>query len=249
MFERTDYAMFALCALVLVLAAAAPAAAERVSDPGNLVSIDAPADWPSVAPGGAATALRRMGKGHMKIIGIDPARTALLLINPGRARDLIPYISVTIADRGGLNPSEQELERLPRLIESVYSRMMGSRFKVLMLERSELGGLPSVKLTGIYRWRTVNIKVLQHLVPGSGRLYAVTFTSKERDFSGLHDEAEQVMNSIRIADPPLLLDWLWDAARWVVLLGLIGGVIWLTMVAASNRGEEGQSVSQFLRKK
>jgi hypothetical protein len=241
--------LLAACIAILLLTAL-PAAAERVSDRDNLISIEAPSGWRSIPPEDAVNSLRRLAKGELRIVGVDRDRTRVLLINSDKAHDIVPHISISIADRGGLSISDTDLGRLSRLVESVYSEAMGTRFRLLMLEKAELGGLQSVRLTGIYRWRTVNIKILQYLIPGGGRLYAVTFTAKEREFNGLLSEAESAMNTVRISDPLLLLDWLWSAVRWLILLSLIGGIIWLTMIAAgSTGGGEGTSVSRFLRKK
>ncbi len=231
-------------------AAATAALAERVSDSEGNVSIEIPPGWQVVSPENIRETLLRLDKGDLRIVGVDPERTTILTINAVEAKDITPLVYVLKADSGGLTLSEEDVDNLRRQIESVYSEEMDSRFKLLTLEKSEIGGLQAVRLTGIFRWRTVNIKMLQFLIPGTDYLYAVTYTAKEREFNRFLSVAESALGTVQITDPQIILDWLWDAFRWIVLVGLLIGIIWLTMVAASNRGGgEGSSVSPFMRKK
>jgi len=234
---------------------AAPAAVERISDPANRVSLELPEGWTAVRPEAAREALRSLSGRELRIVGIDQSKTVLLAVDARDAQDIIPHISVSVADVGGLGLSDADLEELESELERLYSEQMGGRFKLLTLKGYELGGLRAARVTGIYRWRTVNIKILQYLVPGTDRLYAVTYTAKEREFRRSLSAAEAAMGTLIIADPPLRLEWLWESLRWATLLILVAGILWLTIIATSSRpgkgrgGAESLAASQFLRKR
>lgn len=239
-----------LLSLCVLHAATTVALAERVSDPDGNVSVELPPGWQAVSPENIRETLTRLNKSDLRIIGVDPERITILAINAAEAKDIAPLVYVSRTNFGGLALSDDDIDNLRRQISAIYSEEMDSRFKLLTLEKSEIGGLPAARLTGIYRWRTVNIKLLQFLIPGTQYLHAVTYSAKEREFNRFLPEVESALETVRIADPPVVLDWLWNALRWIVLLGLVAGVIWLTMVAASSRGGgEGSSVSPFLRRK
>ena len=228
-------------ALALCLLALAPSAAPAVQSAGSAVevSITAPDGWISAKPEDAAQLLRDLSHNELRVIGIDGERTVLLAMNIAQAKDIVPVISIAVADVGGLDVGESDLEKIEREIEERYSDRLGTPFKLLMIENSSLGGLLCARLTGIYRWRTVNIKILQYLVPGEDRLYAVTYAAKEREFRDHLESAEGAMNTLMIGDAPLRLGWLWETLRWVGLLAIVLAIVWLTIIAASNRPQRG----------
>ena len=55
--------------------------AQTISDPGNLVTFDTPAgEWRSVEPGEAAESLRIIGNPRLRLVGVQPAETVILLL-------------------------------------------------------------------------------------------------------------------------------------------------------------------------
>ncbi len=234
-----------------------PAQAERISDPGELVSFVRPVGWTQVSPGDIRAAINSLNNPELTLIGIDSEKAALLLTRLSDARDIIPHIQVAVHPVAGLGLSEADLEALESTLEEEYSNRMGSRFKLLTMRRVELGGLRAAKITGIYRWRTVNIKILQVLVPGTERLYEITYTAKERDFSRFLEEVEESLGTVQIVDPPLVLDWLWDWAGKLALLFLLALIFLLIINLVFARSgqrrlgapaERGSAVKPFLKK-
>ncbi len=235
-----------------------PGLAEQASDPRELISFDPPAGWTPVSPGKLRETIRALNNPGLKLIGADPGGAVLFFAKITGAGDIIPHLQVRIHDIRGLGLSETDLLEMEKDLEKRYSERMGSRFKLLTLRRTELGGLRAARITGIYRWRTVNIKVLQCLLPGTDHLYEITYTAKEREFSRHLNEVEESLATVQIADPPLILDWLWNGINTLILLLLMGIILWLFLLMVGNRpgwqksaasGERGTAVGSFLRKK
>ena len=226
--------LFVVVVASILLIGVEPTAAERASDARELISLETPEGWTAVLREQMQETIRSLRNPNLNLVGVDRERVELLFINADEADDLIPSLQVFIFDFGGLGLEDGDLEELQANVESSYTESIGSRFKLLTLTRSRVGGSGSARLTGIYRWRTVNMKVLQHLVPGTNHLYAITYTAKERDFSRHLPAVEEALATVTIADPPLVLGWLWDGLRWGVLIVLVLGILWLILFLSGS---------------
>ncbi len=224
--------LFAVASLALF--GVEQAAAERASDARELISLETPEGWTAVPRERLRETIRSLRNPNLRLVGADRERVELLFINADEADDLIPNLQVFILDSGGLGLEDGDLEELRANVESSYTGSIGGRFKLLTLTRSRVGGSGSARLTGIYRWRTVNMKILQHLVPGTDHLYAITYTAKERDFSRHLHTVEEALATVAIADPPLVLGWLWDGLSWGALIALVLGILWLILYLSGS---------------
>lgn len=232
--------------------------AQRIRDPRDLISFEIPVGWSELPAGQIQESFQDLPNPEFRLIGVDQQRTAALLINTSNAADIIPHVRIAVHEIGGLDISEESLQGFEDNLEDSYSQRMGSRFKLLTLKPASFNGLWGVRITGIYRWRTVNIKILQVLLPGSGHLYEITYTAKEREFSSRLDEVEEAIGTVQIVDPPIMLEWLRDWTSGLVLVLMLGVVLGLMLYIVGNRlGRPrlspspggGSATNPFLRKK
>lgn len=229
-----------------VLFAAGIAAQERIADPEGLISIVPLATWNAASSDLANELIDSRPNTFSRVIGPQRDRQGVLLLKVDEPADLIPNLQLSVYAKGGLPLDDASMEVLERELESIYARSTGGPFRMFVLERSEVAGLAAFRLTGVYRWRTNNIKILQYLVPGAGHLYAITYTANEREFNRHLPAVEQMLSTIHIADPPLFTGWLWDALRWVLLLVLVAAILWGILYANSIKpGGQGPRFTLF----
>lgn len=252
---RTQAAFVLSVALAVVYVLPVEAPAQTISDEAGLISIDAPVGWSHVEQGRTEETLRALGNYKLRFVGVEQESAAILFIRTADAVDIIPSIQVSILPITGLTMTDADMEELRTLVESTYSERMGVRFKVLRLERVELNGLRAAEITGIYPYGESNIRVLQYLIPGSGRLYEITYTAREKEYGGYLDAVEEAVQTVSIADAPLIIEGLLDLLRWLALIILVGTAVWLILYLSSQGfGREppagkGDSVSPFMRKR
>lgn len=227
----------------LALAFAVNLHADRISDEHGLISMEAPEGWISVPVGAVRSTVGDLPNSNLFLLGFKSSESGLFFMKQSGAVDIIPHLQISVYDVRGLALNDDVVRALESDLPARYSAEMGETFKLLVLEKVTIAGLRAARLTGIYRWRTVNIKVLQYLIPGSDHLYEITYTALERTFSRNVIEVEEALDSIQISDPPLLLDWLWDLLRWGILLGIVVVIIGAIFFATGS--QPGRLTSRF----
>lgn len=246
----------AAVALLVVLPFFEHAAAQTVSDSENRFSMEVPSGWAVVDPSEAEETVLALGNPKLRLIGIDLEDTDIILMNTDGAVDAIPHIQVSVFPYPGLGLTDGDLQEVESTIESIYRDRIGVRyFKLFKISRVTQGGLQALEITGVYPHGESNVKILQHLIPGSGHLYAVTYSAREREFSNHLEQVREVLNTVKISDAPLFTIDFSGLLHWITLLFIVAVVIWLILYVSGNRfGREpplgdGPSVSPFLRKK
>lgn len=227
-----------LCLILLLVLFNGSVSAQRLFDSEHLISMEPSDGWVAVLSENAGDYIATLPATFLHFIGADPREPGLILfktLGEYHLQEAVPNIQIAVHDFSGLSLRDADLDVINRRLEELYSEKIGSKFRKFVLERKRIAGTSAIRLTGVYPWNTVNIKILQYLIPGSGHLYSVTYTAKEMVFPTYLQEAEKMFETLSISDPPLEIGWLWDLLRLLALLGLIAIVIFGVLYATSIR--------------
>jgi hypothetical protein len=217
---------------------AVPASAqEQVSDSSGFVSIRIPASWQAWPTEEAGAAIYALPNNNLFTPGLDLSRPGLVAVKPRGVKDLLPTIQIARLDIGYLGIDGETRSQLERTLEKRYSEAMGTRFRLFTVAEETVNGVRAFRVTGVYAWRTNNIRMVQYLIPGAYHLYAATYVAQEREFQRHLSEAEQILASISIGDAPVDLGWVGGLLRWLALVLGAGAVIWGIAFANSLRPE------------
>lgn len=224
-----------LLASLAIAGASAAIAQERVTDSSGFISLAVPPAWQAWPTEQAGTAIYNLPNSNLFTPGLDLERPGLVAFKPRGVKELLPTVQVARIDLGMLAVSEETRQQLERTLEKRYSAEMGTRFRLFSVTQERIGGVRAFRVSGVYTWRTNNIRMVQYLIPGNYNLYAATYVAQEREFQRHLPEAEQILASLTIGDPPVDVVWFGDLLRWIVLVLAAGAVIWGIAFANSLR--------------
>jgi len=219
----------------------------------EFVTWSVPQDWQAVLDTELNEYLANRQNTMIPALGIKGNTTGLFLFTYFDKAEVIPVISVTMHPGRTLKFGEQGVAWVRNNLERLYSEASGVRFRAFLIEEGRIGGQRAFKIIGVYRWRTNTVKVEQYLVPGAGRLFAVTYTNLENKFPQFYPAFEEFIGSLTISSTSLQFDWLdslMNAAVTIIfVVFVLGGTYFVYSIRpGKGGGDEVSNSNPFMRK-
>lgn len=196
----------------------------EMPDIRDFTSFQLPEGWQGVDTARLDAFLRQRPNTTVPALGVRRDVPGFFCMLFQENAEVIPSISLTMHDVEGLSFSSEGEEYVRDNLERIYTRETDAPFRAFEIEQTEVNGYRAYRVVGVYIWRTNNIKIDQYLIPGSGRLYVVTYTNLERSFGQFSQDYQQFLDSLEIAAVPLYLGWLstlGDSLLVILVVGLL----------------------------